>query len=135
MPPTPRLRNLDWGSNIWFWGSVKRRGAAVGSIWAEFQLKRSHEDPFRHKILGFVRPALPSYWPNYCFVLTSDHLVLTNDDLVVNIDYLVVTIDHLVVTNDYLVLTNDYLVLTSDYLVVTIDYLALINHYLVLTCD
>ena len=30
----------------------KRRGAPVGFIWAEFQLKRSHGDPFRHQNHG-----------------------------------------------------------------------------------
>ena len=47
MPPTP-VRNPDFGSNMGLLGSgrdLKRRGASVGSIWAEFQFKRSHGDP------------------------------------------------------------------------------------------
>ena len=57
MPPTPRLGNLDFGSNIAVSGSgrnLKRRLAPVGFIWAEFQLKQSHSDPFRCKNNDFV---------------------------------------------------------------------------------
>ena len=49
-PPTRKLRNLDFGSNLGVWGSgrgLKRRGAPAGSIWVEFQLKWSHGDLFR----------------------------------------------------------------------------------------
>ena len=47
--PTERPRNLDFGSNIVVLGSGRGsngRGAPVGFIWTEFQLKRSHGDPF-----------------------------------------------------------------------------------------
>ena len=47
------------------------RGAPVGSIWAEFQLKRSHGDPFRDQNHGFVRPVVPG--------TTNDYVILTND--------------------------------------------------------
>ena len=72
----------NFGSNLGLFGSGRGsngRGAPVGFVWAEFQLKRSHG------------------------------LVLTNDDLVLTDYYLVLTKDHLVLTNDYLVLTNDYM--------------------------
>ena len=62
MPPTPSLRNLDFGSNMAVLGSgrdLNGRGAPVGSIWAEFQLKRSHGDPFRDQNHDFVRPVPP----------------------------------------------------------------------------
>ena len=41
--------NCNFGSNLGRFGSGRgfnRRGAPVGFIWAEFQLKRSHGDPF-----------------------------------------------------------------------------------------
>ena len=79
-----------WGS----WRAFKRRGAPIGSICTEFQLKPSHGDPYRvpnHHLLKTV----------FSLVLTNSHLVLTMDCLVVTIDYLVVTIDYLVVTIDY----------------------------------
>ena len=108
------------------------RGAPVGFLWAEFQLKRSHGDPFRNQNHVFV-------WPVF---LGTDHLALTNyywavtsDYLVLTIDYLVVTIDHSVVTSDYVVLTSHYLVEASDYLVMASEYLVVTNDFLVLTCD
>ena len=110
MPPTPGLRNLDFGSNLGVLGSgrgSKRRGAPIGSIATEFELKRSHGDPFRdqnHDSATISSLVLA----NYYLVLSNHHLVLTND--------------HLVLTNDYLVLTKEYLVVTSVYLLVTIDY-------------
>ena len=58
--------NYNCGSNLALLGSgrgSKERGAPIGSIWAEFQLKGSHGDPFRDQNHGFVRPALPWYWP------------------------------------------------------------------------
>ena len=57
MPPTPRLRNLDFGSKMILLGSGRgseRRGAPVGSMLAEFQLKWSHGDPFRGQNHVFV---------------------------------------------------------------------------------
>ena len=47
------------------------RGARVGSIWAEFQLKWSHGDSFRDRNHGFVRPVPPWY----------DQLALGTDQL------------------------------------------------------
>ena len=47
--------NCNFGSNLGRCGSGGReggsngRGAPVGFIWTEFQLKRSHGDPFRDK--------------------------------------------------------------------------------------
>ena len=41
--------NYNFGSNLGLFGSGRGsngRGAPVGFIWAEFQLKRSHGDPF-----------------------------------------------------------------------------------------
>ena len=102
--------NYNVGSNRGLFGSgggLNGRGAPIGFIWAEFQLKRSHGDLFRDQNNVFVR-------------LVSR--ILTNYYLVLTIDYLVVTIDFLVVTIDYMVVTIDYLVLTIDYFVVTIDY-------------
>ena len=81
------------------------RGAPVGSIWAEFQLKRSHGDPFRDRNKWF-------WETSSSLVLISYHLVLTSYNLVLTNDYLVVTIDSLVLTNYHLVLTSYYLELT-----------------------
>ena len=42
--------NSNFGSNLRRFGSGRGfngRGAPVGFVWAEFQLKRSHGDPFR----------------------------------------------------------------------------------------
>ena len=55
--PTERPRNLDVGSNMAVLGSgrdLNGRGAPVGSIWAEFQLKRDHSDPIRDQNHVFV---------------------------------------------------------------------------------
>ena len=41
--------NYNFGSNLGLFGSRRgssRRGAPVGLIWAQFQLKQSHGDPF-----------------------------------------------------------------------------------------
>ena len=89
------------------------RGAPVGSIWSEFQLKRSHGDPFRDRNRGFV-----------IFFHGTDQLPLRSDQLLLGtdqwtIDYLVETCDYMVEASDYLVETSDHLVVTSDYLVVT----------------
>ena len=62
MPPTPGLRNLNFGSNMAVVGSgrgLKRRGAPVGSIWDDFQFKRSHGDQFHAPNHDFARPVLP----------------------------------------------------------------------------
>ena len=51
--------NYNFGSNLGLLGSrmgFNGRGAPVGFIWAEFQLKRSHGDPFRDQNRAFVRP-------------------------------------------------------------------------------
>ena len=41
--------NYNFGSSVGLFGSgrdLNRRGAPIGSMWAEFQLERSHGDPF-----------------------------------------------------------------------------------------
>ena len=51
--------NYNVGSNLGLFGSGRgsdRRGAPVGFIWADFQLKRSHGDPFRDQNRVFVQP-------------------------------------------------------------------------------
>ena len=51
--------NYKFGSNLGRLGSGRGsngRGAPVGFIWAEFQLKRSHGDPFRDQNRVFVQP-------------------------------------------------------------------------------
>ena len=56
--------NDNFGSNLGLWGSGRGfngRGAPVGFIWAEFQLKRSHGELFRAPNHGLVRPVLPWY--------------------------------------------------------------------------
>ena len=56
--------NYKFGSNLGLFDSGRGsngRGAPVGSIWAEFQLKQSHGDPFRDQNHVFVRPVLPWY--------------------------------------------------------------------------
>ena len=56
--------NYDFGSELGLFGSgmgVNGRGAPVGSIWAEFQLKRSHGDPFRNPNHVLLKPVLPWY--------------------------------------------------------------------------
>ena len=52
LPPDgpPGEVNSNFGSNLGRFGSGRDsngRGASVGFIWAEFQLKRSHDDPLR----------------------------------------------------------------------------------------
>ena len=49
--------NYNVSSNLGPLGSergLNRRGAPVGFIWAEFQLKRSHGEPFRDQNHVFV---------------------------------------------------------------------------------
>ena len=56
--------NYNFGSNFALLGSgrgLNRRGAPVGSIWTEFQLKQSHSDPFNDPNHVLVRPILPWY--------------------------------------------------------------------------
>ena len=51
--------NYNFGSNLGLLGSGRGsngRGAPVGFIWAEFQLKRSHGDPLRDQNRAFVQP-------------------------------------------------------------------------------
>ena len=51
--------NYNFGSNLGLLGSgggSNGRGAPVGFIWAEFQLKRSHGDLFRDQNCVFVQP-------------------------------------------------------------------------------
>ena len=50
--------NSNFGSNLSLFGSrgFNGRGAPTGFIWAEFQLKRSHGDPFREQNRVFVQP-------------------------------------------------------------------------------
>ena len=51
--------NSNFGSNLGRFGSgsgSNGRGAPVGFIWADFQLKRSHGDPFRDQNRVFVQP-------------------------------------------------------------------------------
>ena len=110
--------NYNVSSSLGLLGSgrgLNRRGAPIGYIWAEFQLKRSHGDPFRDQ--------------NHVFV-TSFSLVLTNYYLALTIYYLVLTTYYLVLTNDYLVVTIGYLVVTIDFLVVTMDYLLVTTLFL-----
>ena len=41
--------NFNFGSNLglfWLWEGFNGRGAPVGFIWTEVQLKRGHGDPF-----------------------------------------------------------------------------------------
>ena len=61
---TCREWNYKFGSNFGLFGSGRgfnRRSAPIGSIWAEFQLKWSHGDPFRDPNHALVRPVLPWY--------------------------------------------------------------------------
>ena len=54
--------NLDFNLNVAVLAcgrGLKGRGAPIGFIWAEFQLKRSHGDPFRDQNHDVVRPVLP----------------------------------------------------------------------------
>ena len=49
--------NYNFSSNLGLLGSgggLNRRAAPVGFIWAEFQLKWSHGDPFRDQNHVFV---------------------------------------------------------------------------------
>ena len=51
--------NSNFGSNFGRFGSGRGsngRGAPVGFIWADFQLKRNHGDPFRDQNRVFVQP-------------------------------------------------------------------------------
>ena len=62
--PTERPRNLYFGSNMAVLGSgrgLNGRGAPIGSIWAEFQLKRSYGDPFRAQNNVFCETSFPGY--------------------------------------------------------------------------
>ena len=55
---------LGFGSDLGWFGSGRGsngRGAPMGSICTEFQLKRSHGDPFRAQNHDFVRPVFPWY--------------------------------------------------------------------------
>ena len=74
------------------WGSrrgLKHRGAPVGSIWAEFQFKHSHGDPFR----DFCEARSSLVLTNYYVVLTNYYLVPTNYYLV-QATYYLVQINH-----------------------------------------
>ena len=54
----------NFGSTLGLLGSgrgLNGRGAPVGSIWTELQLKRSHGDPFRDQNNVFVRLVFPWY--------------------------------------------------------------------------
>ena len=54
--------NYNFGTDLGLLGSrrgLNGRGAPVGFIWADFQLKRSHGDPFRDQNHVFGRPVLP----------------------------------------------------------------------------
>ena len=53
------LNPTRFGSNLGRLGSGRGsngRDAPIGFIWADFQLKRSHGDPFRDQNRVFVRP-------------------------------------------------------------------------------
>ena len=57
----PRITDAgdNFGSNLGLFGSGRGsngRGAPVGFIWTNFQLKRSHGDPFHAQNLVFVQP-------------------------------------------------------------------------------
>ena len=76
LPPNPHIQsyiniaaaravdqefNYNFGSNLSLFGSGRGsngRGAPVGFIWTDFQLKRSHGDPFRDQ--NRVAPKLAS---------------------------------------------------------------------------
>ena len=65
--------NYKFGSHLGLLGSGRGsngRGAPIGFIWAEFQLKRSHCDPFRDQ--NHVCET------NSSLVLTNYYSVLTN---------------------------------------------------------
>ena len=103
------------------------RGAPIGSIWAEFQLKRSHGDPIRDQNNVFCLTSISLVLTNCYLVLTNYYLVLTNYYVALTNHYLVVTIDSLVAI-DFLVVTRDHLVVTSEFVttrlcLVTIWYL------------
>ena len=56
--------NYIIGSNLGLLGSArdsKGRGAPIGSIYAKFQPKRSHDDPFRGQNHDLMKPVLPWY--------------------------------------------------------------------------
>ena len=56
--------NSDFGSNVGFFGSgraLNGRDAPVGFIWPEFQLERSHGDPFRDQNHYVVTPVFLWY--------------------------------------------------------------------------
>ena len=78
--------NYKFGSNLGLLGSgrdLNRRGAPVGFIWAEFQLKQSHDDPFATEIM-FLCDQL---------FLGTDQLLLGTDQLLLGTDQSLLGID------------------------------------------
>ena len=82
--------NYNFGSDLGLFGSgsgSNGRGAPVGFIWTDFQLKRSHGDPFRDHNRAFVQAVptrelqelgnLPSDFQD-CFRTTQRVLGLTS---------------------------------------------------------
>ena len=69
----------NFSSSLGLLGSergLNRRGAPVGFIWAEFQLKRSHGDPFRSQNNDLLRQV---FLGAHQFLLGADQLLLGND--------------------------------------------------------
>ena len=91
MPPIPRLRNLEFGSNMAFlgsWRGLKRRGTPIGSIWADFQIKRSQGDLFRIMVLRdqFFLGTAQLLFGTDPFLLGTDELLLGTDQALLGTD-------------------------------------------------
>ena len=93
--------NYNFGSNLGPWAlgrGSNRRGAPVGLIWAEFQLKRSHGDPFLDQNPGIARPVF----------LGTDQLLLGTDQFLLGTDQLLLGTDPSLLGTDQSVPGTDH---------------------------